>query len=70
MKLNLPPMAEKLKPVSDIPNTDGFRLTLVGASGAEVACVVKKTDNGSHVCIDLRGTYRNCTAFAGWRNRR
>jgi hypothetical protein len=69
MKIKLPPLAEKLRPVSDIPNTVGFCLTLVKGT-AEIACTVQKDANGCHICVDLRGSYRNCNAFDGWRARR
>lgn len=55
----------KLRPVSDIPNTEGFTLNLYKGN-TPVACTVRKDANGLHICVDARGTHRRCTAFDGW----
>lgn len=61
----------QLRPISDIPNQVGFKLTLVkcGATGGEshTTATVQKDANGLHLCVDLKGNYRLCTAFDGWR---
>lgn len=56
-----------LKPIADIPNVAGFKLTLFVGLETEIPCTVQKDANGLHVCVDAKGNYRKATVFDGWR---
>lgn len=55
----------RIYPVCDIPNKVGFTLHLVKGT-AQIPAVVAQDANGLHICKDLHGSYRLCTAFDGW----
>lgn len=61
--------APKLRAICDIPNAVGFKLRLIKRTNmgdAHVPCVVQKDKTGCHICVDLKGSHRLCTAFDGW----
>lgn len=57
--------ALKLRPVADIPNTEGFRFTLVRADGAELAAVVVRGKDGCH-SVNASGPF-DLTTCKGWK---
>jgi hypothetical protein len=54
------------RPMSDIPNTPGFRLLAVMPSGLALPLRVDVGSNGLHFLRDQRNTHRAPSAFTGW----
>jgi hypothetical protein len=67
MKLHPPPFDQfRLYPLCDIPNHEGFRLTVLDAFGNATSAVVVKDSVGLHY---LRGFYRErlpLSEFTSW----
>jgi hypothetical protein len=57
--------ALQLRPIADIPNTEGFRFTLVRADGAELSAVVVKGKDGCHK-VNASGPFDLLTC-KGWK---
>jgi len=54
------------RPMSDVPNTAGFRLLGVMPSGLALPLSVDVDANGLHFLRDQRNTHRAPSAFTGW----
>lgn len=54
------------RPMSDVPNTEGFRLLGVLPSGVALPLTVQKDCNGCHYLADQNHTHRLPSVFASW----
>jgi hypothetical protein len=65
--VNLPKLTLAFaRPMSDIPNTLGFRILAVMPSGLALPLHVDVDANGLHFLRDQRNTHRATSAFTGW----
>lgn len=54
------------RPMSDIPNTEGYKLLGVLPNGMALPLTVKKDFNGCHYLTDQRNSHRLPSVFTGW----
>jgi len=54
------------KPMSDIPNTDGFKLLGCLENGLAIPLRVRKDTDGCHILTDQFNSHRLPSVFVGW----